>query len=369
MSVLFSPSRDLPSSLVLPLFISNQRWAPVLLICWSTVFLAFALVGLFSCRLLEIAPLPNGVIDAVSGAPLPTAMFGLIFYKDVFQDIGVAVDGQEESFFGRSCVTYPVGGAPMDKDSPNVLDMICAYTNLASLLLGVVLILFLCLTLVIDRCSLTAYRFAGFGFMLCTLAQPFTFLIWSGEVCDNNVVLEQAGLSELYSDECTFGASYVYIMLASIGWFFSFIFCQIIGRDTNGVKNVFADGNSKKDVETEPDEDENYQAVAHIIGYDDDETVEVSGAADGDALSRLLDTSNNNTTREQESTAREHEADASSKMTSSMSSEDRLVRKGSQSYLRTLSPCGPSVDWLYVDLISSCDPEWGSERATIGVFS
>jgi hypothetical protein len=321
------------------------------------MFLAFAAAGLFSCRLLEIAPIPSDAIDAVSGAPLPTAMFGLVFYKDSFQDLGVEIVGQDESFSGQSCVTYPVGGAPLDKDSPNVLDMICAYTNLASLLLGIVLILFLCLTLAIDRCGLAAYRFAGFGFMMCAIGQPFTFLIWSGEVCGNNVVLEEAGLLELYSDECTFGASTIYIMLASIGWFFSFIFCQIIGRDTNSVKDVFADGNIKRDGETDPDDDENYQDVAHILGSDGDETVEVSSsAAAAKAVCRLLDASNNtNTAGEQESTAREQEADASSILLSSMSTEDRLVRKGSQSFLRTLTPCGPTLDWLCVDP-SSCDP-------------
>jgi hypothetical protein len=334
-----------------------------LLICWSTVFCVFAAVGLFSCRLLEIAPLPNAPIDAVSGAPLPLAMFGLVFYKDVFQDLGIEIEGQDVSpWFGQSCVPYPASGGPMDKDSPNVLDMICGYANLSSLLLGVVSILVLCLASLIDRCRLVAYRFAGFGFMMSAIGQSFTFLIWSGEVCDNNVVLEQAGLLEFYSGECKFGVSAIYIIIASCGWFFSFIFCQIIGRGTNSVKGMLAGGSSQKDGETDPDEDEHYQSAAYTVGYDDDGNVvthdgegpdgtnRISAAtATADALSKLLD---------DDPTAMDEDASSillqDSK--SSVDKDDRLVRKGSQNCLQTLTPCGgSSFDWTF-GVPNSCDP-------------
>jgi hypothetical protein len=328
------------------------------------VFCVFAAVGLFSCRLLEIAPLPNAPIDAVSGAPLPLAMFGLVFYKDVFQDLGIAIEGQEVSpWFGQSCVAYPAGGGPVDKDSPNVLDMICGYVNLTSLLLGVVSILVLCIASLIDRCGLVAYCFAGFGFMMSAIGQSFTFLIWSGEICDNNVVLKQAGLLEFYSDECKFGVSAIYIIIASCGWFLSFIFCQIIGRVTNSnVKDMMADGSSQKDGETDPDEDEHYQSAAFTVAYDDDGNVVTldgegpagangvsAAAASADALSKLLD---DNPTVEEE--------DASSILLqgskSSLDKEDRLVRKGSQSCLQTLTPCGgSSFDWTF-GVPNSCDP-------------
>jgi hypothetical protein len=188
--------------------------------------------------------------------------------------------------------------------------------------------------------------------MMCAIGQPFAFLIWSGGVCENNVVLEQAGILELYSDECNFGASSLFIMLASIGWAFSFIFCQIIGRVSNNVKDVFADVNTKKDGETDPDEDENYQAVAeYAVSYDDhgtvtEEPVEANGgAAAADALSKLLDDHN---------TACEEEESSILKSVKCSQEENRLVRKGSLSCLRTSTPCGP-FDWICA-VPASCDP-------------